>query len=63
MTIILLIYLFSAICVAVLVNTSELDSMYNCDKAVFILTPLLNTGVMLVAAYFGAYYFFQRIRD
>ena len=62
MTITLLIYGFSVLCVAVLLNTSEFDSMYNCDKAVFILTPLLNTIIMLVAAYYGAKCFVGRIK-
>lgn len=63
MTTILLIYAFSAICVAVLVNATELDSMYNCDKAVFILTPVLNTGVMLVAAYYGFLYLIKSFKS
>lgn len=52
--VVFLIYIFSAICVAVLLNTNEFESMYTCDKTVFILTPLLNTIIMLVAAYYGA---------
>ena len=63
MIIIILIYLFSAICVAVLLNATELDSMYVCDKMVFILTPLLNSVIALVSAYFGARYLIKKIRS